>query len=239
MLNLKKIGTIQSCYKDKFGTPRQPGLAQDSRAFIHLAPEVQPEFSLDGLQGYTHLWVLFIFHKNTSTNFHAKVHPPRLDGKSMGVFATRSPHRPNPIGLSLVKIDEVTSTGVWVSGIDFIDDTPVIDIKPYIKEIESVQEARSGWVENLPMHEISVEWSTDHLNFVSEYENKNSLSKLKQLIEQTLSLDPRPRVYKGYEGEKSPYRESHAVRIYDLDVHFSFVTPKQIRVDNITNCPTL
>lgn len=239
----KAIGKItSSSYPGKFGTPRQPGLTPLSRAFIYLNPDVQPELSLNGLSEYSHLWVIFVFHQNASERFHAKVHPPRLAGKTMGLFATRTPHRPNPIGLSLVQIEEVTPMGIWVSGIDFIEDTPVLDIKPYLPEVETRPEARSGWTAGLSLTPIEVLWEKEHLNQIQEYEIKNAQKNIRGLIEQTLSLDPRPTIYKGYEGVPSggredvsapaaaPYREVHAVRIYNLDVHFKFETPHQIRI---------
>ncbi|MCB0350002.1 MAG: tRNA (N6-threonylcarbamoyladenosine(37)-N6)-methyltransferase TrmO [Bdellovibrionales bacterium] len=230
---MKPIGTVESCFLDKFGTPRQPGLATESRAFLRLVREVQPEFSLEGLAGFSHLWIIFIFHKNNTARFHAKVHPPRLNGKTTGLFSTRSPHRPNPIGLSLVKIEKIEVDGIWVSGIDIIDQTPILDIKPYLPTIESRPDASSGWTDLCESQNNMVEWSHDALQLLNEITAQGDIRNLKKLIEEVLILDPRPQVYKGYEGEDSPYRESHAVRLYNLDIHFQFLKPTHILVTKI------
>lgn len=237
-MQLNPIGVVRSCYPDKFGTPRQPGLAPSSRAFLKLNPEVQPEISLEGLEGYSHLWVIFIFHKNNSARFHAKVHPPRLDGDNIGVFSTRSPHRPNPIGLSLVEIENVEKDGVWVRGVDLIDGTPILDIKPYLPAVEAIPHAKSGWAEK-PARQITVTWQSAALETLSQLslktakENGVTFDEIKNLIEETIQNDPRPVIYRGMSGEESPYRQSHAFYVYDLDVHFSFVTDSEARIENV------
>lgn len=238
MSDLTPIGFAYSCYPDKFGTPRQPGLVKEARAFLKLSSHVQPEFSLLGLAEFSHLWVIFLFHKNNSTRFHSKVHPPRLGGETVGVFASRSPHRPNPIGLSLVEIVSVEQDGIWVKGVDFIEGTPILDIKPYLVNIEAQPQARSGWSDKLETTHFRIIWSDASRDFLknwvlSSLGLKISLSEITQLIDNTISLDPRPLVYRGYEGEDSPYRDEHAVRIYDLDVHFRFLQTDQILVDHI------
>jgi tRNA (adenine37-N6)-methyltransferase len=233
-MNISSIGTVQSCYPDKFGTPRQPGLAPSSRAFLKLNPEVQPELSLEGVEHFSHLWVIFEFHKNTTARFHAKVHPPRLDGENIGVFATRSPHRPNAIGLSLVQIEKVERDGVWVTGIDLIDGTPILDIKPYLPAVEAKPDAKAGWAEK-PVPNIKVHWTKDALEFLASPTSLLGVGvdEIKNLIEETIQTDPRPVIYRGMPGEESPYRQSHAFYIYDLDVHFTFVTDTEARVDKI------
>lgn len=235
MFEIKYIGHVKSCYPDKFGTPRQPGLAPHARAFLKLSPEVQPEFSLQGLNEFSHLWVIFQFHKNNTARFHAKVHPPRLGGETVGVFATRSPHRPNPIGLSLVEIVSVENDGVWVRGVDLIEGTPIIDLKPYLPQIESKPNALGGWSNKQPLTPIEILWPSDGQLTLQKWSSDKNISpdEITALIEDTLKLDPRPVVYRGFEGEESPYRDAHAVRIYDLDIHFHFVTPTQIQIDKI------
>ena len=177
MFEMKSIGIVESCFPDKFGTPRQPGLATESRAFLRLNKEVQPELSLEGLSGFSHLWVIFVFHKNNSARFHAKVHPPRLNGKTVGLFASRSPHRPNPIGLSLVKIEKFEVTGIWVRGVDIIDQTPILDLKPYLPAIESKPEATSGWVESTEKVNIEITWSNNAQEV--SYDNSRLYIKIK------------------------------------------------------------
>lgn len=228
---IKFIGVVESCYPDKFGTPRQPGLVPDSKAFLRLNKEWQPEDSLSGLDGFSHLWILFWFHKNSeSSRFHAKVFPPRMGGDKVGVFSTRSPHRPNPIGLSLLKIESIEKEGVWVSGIDLIEGTPIVDLKPYLPYAESISDARGGWTENKTQKApINIEFLCTEI--LEKWKQKRP--EIENLIKQTLSLDPRPNVYKGYEGEDSPYRSKHAVRLYEGDVHFEFLTPELIQVFDI------
>jgi tRNA-Thr(GGU) m(6)t(6)A37 methyltransferase TsaA len=229
-MSLNVIGYAESCFIDKFGTPRQPGLVAVSRAFIRILPEFQPQDSLAGLEQFSHAWISFLFHKNLqSTRFHAKVHPPRLGGDKVGVFATRSPHRPNPMGLSLVKIESVEKDGLWVSGIDFIDQTPILDIKPYLAYVESLPEARSGWAQEKPASQFEIQ-----ISCVEKLEKWKQLRpEIEVLIRQTLQFDPRPEVYKGFEGEASPYREKHAVRLYEGDVHFHYPTPRSVEVFDI------
>lgn len=229
---LEAIGVVDSCFKDKFGTPRQPGLAPSSRAFLRMHKKFQPEQSLDGLAGFSHLWVVFWFHQNGNSRFHAKVHPPRMNGEQIGVFATRSPHRANPVGLSLVEIDSVEKEGVWVRGIDLIDGTPILDLKPYLPQVESIPEARAGWAGKAPI-EISVEWLPEAMEELQNWSQKLERPELKSLVEETLRLDPRPVVYRGYEGETSPYRSRHAVRLYDGDIHFEFLSPNHLQVQKV------
>jgi tRNA-Thr(GGU) m(6)t(6)A37 methyltransferase TsaA len=232
------IGIIDSCYQDKFGTPRQPGLVPESLAKIKIFPEFQPADSLQGLEKFTHVWLVFWFHQNKTARFHAKVHPPRLQGQSIGVFATRSPHRPNPIGLSLVQLERVESDGIVVRGIDIISGTPILDIKPYLPEVESQPQASSGWTETQALEsaettvntEIAVEWDNENLNRLELWQQKFQRTQLKELIEKTLKLDPRPLLYKGFEETESPYRSTHAVRFYEGDVHFKFVSSKRIQI---------
>lgn len=230
---MRAIGIVESCYRDKFGTPRQPGLAPSSMAKIILEKEWQPSLALEGLEGFSHLWVIFVFHQNKNLTYHAKVHPPRLGGKQIGVFATRSPHRPNPIGLSLVKLEQITNNEIWISGVDLIDGTPVLDIKPYLPEVESIPTARSGWSGDVAAMKKEVVWSEALSIQVQQWEKKIQTPGLRQLIEETLTLDPRPVVYRGFEGQESPYRQRHAVRLYDGDIHFEFETPTRIVICEI------
>ena len=233
-MELVPLGKVQSCYPDKFGTPRQSGLVPNARAFLGIQDQFQPEISLQGLEQFSHLWVLFQFHKNNLARFHAKVHPPRLQGESIGLFATRSPHRPNALGLSVVQIEKVVLTGlqkgVWVRGVDFIDGTPFFDIKPYIAE-DRIEAPTLGWTLQPGRSAIEVQWRPNSLMF------KNAASgNLIQLIEQTLRLDPRPVVYRGFEGlgeGQVPYRSQHSVRIESCDIHFHFESEFLIHIDRV------
>lgn len=227
------IGYVESCYKDKFGVPRQPGLVKNSIAKIKLRSDIQPEQSLAGLEGFSHIWIIFIFHQNVTSRFHAKVHPPRLQGKPMGLFATRTPHRPNPIGLSLVELVKIEKDTLEICGIDLVDGTPVLDIKPYMPEIEAIPEAKAGWTRGLEAKPIAVEFSTDAELSLESWQSRSQHTRLRQLIIETISLDPRPVVYRGYENQGSPYRDEHAIRLFEGDIHFKFISPEQAQVTKI------
>ncbi|HEX7674297.1 MAG TPA: tRNA (N6-threonylcarbamoyladenosine(37)-N6)-methyltransferase TrmO [Bdellovibrio sp.] len=231
---MEPIGYIESCFKDKFGTPRQPGLVKKAWAKLKIRADLQPEESLQGLEGFSHVWLIWVFHQNKVSRYHAKVHPPRLGGKSMGLFATRTPHRPNPIGLSLVEIVRVEKDGIVVSGADLVDGTPILDIKPYLPEVESIPGARTGWTSEVVKDPIVVEFTDHAQNVLTAWQKRNPDKELREIIEETLKLDPRPVIYRGYEeGKDSPYRNNHAVRLFDGDVHFTFENPTLVRVFDI------
>ncbi|KAF2076234.1 hypothetical protein CYY_002475 [Polysphondylium violaceum] len=136
------IGFLESCFRERNGTPRQGLIVTKGKAMLKLKTTVNPSYSLEGLDQYSHCWLIFVFHENTntlrsirtdrpSTGVKAKVAPPKLDGVKVGLFSTRTPHRPNPIGLSVAKIDKVVGDTIYLSGIDLIDGTPILDVKPY------------------------------------------------------------------------------------------------------------
>lgn len=230
---MEPIGFLESCFRDKFGTPRQPGLVKDAWARLRLRADLQPEESLQGLEGFSHVWLIWVFHQNKSSRFHAKVHPPRLGGQTQGVFATRSPHRPNPIGLSLVELVRVEKDGIVVSGVDLVDGTPILDIKPYLPAVEALPEAKTGWPAEIPVEQIHVEFTVEAESLMAEWQKRRGENNLRNVVEDTLRLDPRPVVYRGYEAGESPYRNEHAVRLFDGDIHFRFESPTLVRVFNI------
>ncbi|XP_005998485.1 tRNA (adenine(37)-N6)-methyltransferase isoform X2 [Latimeria chalumnae] len=132
------IGYIDSCFSAKNGTPRQPTVCSLSRARLKIDKTVfnNPEHSLLGLEQFSHVWIIFVFHKNGHLSYKAKVKPPRLNGVKTGVLSTRSPHRPNAIGLTLAKLESIEGDTLHLSGIDTIQGTPVLDVKPYIPEYD-------------------------------------------------------------------------------------------------------
>lgn len=142
ILTFKPIGVIRTVFSEKRAVPRQANIADTILSRIELSKELytNPEQSLETLEDFSHFWVIYHFHKNES---HAKpkISPPRLDGKKVGVLATRSPHRPNPIGMSLVRLDRIEGSTIYFYGSDMVDETPVIDIKPYIPSYDSPQKA--------------------------------------------------------------------------------------------------
>ncbi len=229
-MDVTPIGFLKSCYPDKFGTPRQPGLVSGARAELKLRSDLQPELALQGLEGFSHIWLIFVFHKNQAARYHAKVHPPRLGGEPIGLFATRTPHRPNPIGLSLVELVEIQKDTLILEGIDLIDGTPILDLKPYLPEVESKPLARTGWTSATAQTNLKVEFSGSSLEVLERWQAKSEVSGIQQQIEALLKLDPRPLVYRGFEGTKGPYRQDHRVRFYDSDIQFEFLSPELISV---------
>lgn len=140
-LSMQPIGCMKTCFSTKNGTPRQPTVSPTSRGKLKISKSIftNPEHSLIGLNEFSHIWILFYFHLNeTKKSAKAKVKPPRMNGSKTGVFSTRSPHRPNPIGLTLAKLESVEDDVITVSGVDIVDETPILDIKPYIPTYDSV-----------------------------------------------------------------------------------------------------
>ena len=191
---MNPIAIIDSCFKEKFSIPRQPGLVKKSQAKIIFNNSEMPKECFTGLEEFDHIWVLFTFHKNKS--WKPTVRPPRLGGnKRMGVFATRSPFRPNSTGMSVVRLEKVEQksgvTILHVSGHDFLHETPVLDIKPYLPYVDSIPEATGNWTQtNLEKLDL-------------QFSNKAELILedkpiLKELLRDIFKTDPRP-AYKGTE----------------------------------------
>ncbi len=231
--SFKPIGILSSCYPDKFGIPRQSGIVKKVYSELKLRADLQPELALQGLEGYSHVWLQFVFHLNTSTKYHAKIHPPRLGGESIGVFATRSPHRPNPIGLSLVELVEIRNDILVLAGVDLADGTPILDVKPYLPAFESIPAARAGWMATVEKRDVHVRFTDQALSALEKWSEKVQRIELREVIEQIVKQDPRPLVYKGFESESSPYRNKHAFRLYDGDIHFEFLSQSEAVVFNI------
>lgn len=192
---MQPIGTIDSCYQENFGIPRQPGLAPSARARLRIRAEFQD--GLRGIEGYSHLWVLFQFHESDDRE-SLLIRPPRLDGRArMGVYATRSPHRPNGIGLSCVRLEGPPRTEgkeviLEVSGGDFLQGTPIVDLKPYLPYCDSVPDARTPeWTRDFA--QIGVDFSSEALaQLAQELPDGAEREDFRALIAQVLAQDPRP-----------------------------------------------
>jgi len=187
---IKVIGVLESCFQEKFGTPRQPHLVPGSFARLKIYPQYAPEHSLSGLSEFSHVWLLSWFHLATNKTFHPKIHPPRLKGGKIGVFASRSPHRPSPIGLSLTKLERVEKDTLYLSGIDLISGTPILDVKPYLPISDIAAEPRSGWVPLNSFPELKVEFSARALEDMNTAAPQGARDIL-PLIAGTLRHDPR------------------------------------------------
>ena len=213
------IGIIHSCFKEKFGIPRQPGLAPLAQAQLELLAPYNDLAAMAGLEGCTHIWLQFVFHANSRETWKPTVKPPRLGGnKSLGVFATRSPIRPAPIGLSVVKLEKIELCNgkllLHLSGVDLLDGTPVLDIKPYVPYVDSVSDAINTFAPAAPVF-IPVSMDAGRLEFCTDYRQKTSVD-LAGLITQLLQQDPRPQ-----------YQTPSAERIYgmkllDLDLRWCY-----------------
>lgn len=142
------IGVARTPFSDRLSAPRQPSAARDVEGTIELFPGRDFEHALSDLDGWEYLWVIFCFHLNQG--WRPKVLPPRSAGGRRGVFATRSPHRPNPIGMSAVRLVSVSGLVIRVRDVDMLDGSPVLDIKPYVPYADAYPEARTGWLEPLP-----------------------------------------------------------------------------------------
>lgn len=213
------IGIVRSCFKEKFGIPRQPGLAPLAWAEIEMLPPYNDPAAFAGLEGCTHIWVQFVFHANRRDQWKAKVKPPRLGGnKTLGVFATRSPIRPAPIGLSVVRYRGVSERdgALWVhiSGVDLLDGTPVLDIKPYVPYVDCVLEAENTFAATPPVL-ISVDIPADVMAVCVEYWQRSG-TDLAGLIIQILQQDPRPQ-YQQPEPERI-----YGMKLLDLDVRWRY-----------------
>lgn len=182
-ISMRPIGRVESCFGEKFGTPRQSGIVPEARGRIVFFDKV-PLGATRGLEGFSHVWIVFLFDQVKEAETRWFVRPPRLGGnEKKGVFATRSPFRPNRIGLSLVALEEVSDGGLEVSGLDLVEGTPVLDIKPYLPYVESRPEADGGFAKDAPVP-LAVDFCDDAKKGVSE--------ETLALIASVLAVDPRP-----------------------------------------------
>jgi tRNA-Thr(GGU) m(6)t(6)A37 methyltransferase TsaA len=188
---LLPIGFIESCYREKFGTPRQGALVPRAPARLRIRPEFIPEQSLVGLSDFSHVWLLFQFHLNTNKGFRSKIHPPRLQGGTIGVFASRSPHRPNPIGLTLAHLKRIAGDTLFLEGMDLVNGTPVLDVKPYIPACDRPTRPRIGWVDRWRAPRLHVELTKSALADLGRVVPARNRAKVRRLILESLSHDPR------------------------------------------------
>jgi len=185
-MTIEAVAYFHSPLKDKFGIPRQAGLAPDLPGEVHFVPPYDGADAVRGLEGFDYCWLIWGFSLNHADGTHLTVRPPRLGGNErVGVFASRSPFRPNGLGLSCVRIGSVSPGVVQVYGADLADGTPIYDVKPYVEYADSKPGVKSGFVDKN-------EWSPLEVEIPNELKNKIISGRLEALI-QVLRQDPRPR----------------------------------------------
>ena len=205
--SVKPVGHIESVYKEKFATPRQGSVAPDSMALLRLEkglgrlgrqdePSIDARAALDGLEEYSHVWLIWAAHLNGHDAKQAKVRAPKLRGSKAGLFATRAPYRPNPIGLSLVRLHkvDVASLTLQLSGVDLVSGTPIIDIKPYLPQYDAPLPEHgpvrtAAWVDPPPLR---VRFDDAAEAALAKGVHSEDAAQFRRLLEQTLAADPRP-----------------------------------------------
>lgn len=190
-MEIKPIAYIRTELPEKFGVPRQSGIAASLRGRIVFEKEFRQQDAVRGLEGFSHIWLLWEFSANVKGGWQPTVRPPRLGGNAhMGVFATRSPFRPNPIGLSCVRLEYIEHDSedgpvIIVRGADLMDGTPIYDIKPYIRYADSYPDAICGYVDSLPEKRLEVDFPVELASVIDDEDIMKSITEV-------LSLDPRP-----------------------------------------------
>jgi tRNA-Thr(GGU) m(6)t(6)A37 methyltransferase TsaA len=221
--SVSPVGIVRSCFKEKFAIPRQPHLAPAARGVLELLPPFDQGDAVQGLEQVSHVWLLFLFHQALEDQPRLKVRPPRLGGnQSVGVFSTRATHRPNGIGQSVVRLERVEANRLHLSGIDLLDGTPVLDIKPYVPYADRVADAHNAMADAAPPL-IAVQWHEPALQLAQQHGQRLG-EPLVALIEQCLAQDPRP----AYQ-QPEPQRR-YGARFWDLDVNWHYPQAGLIRV---------
>lgn len=215
---LDTIATLHSPFSQKFGLPRQAGMIQAASAFVEMLAPYHLEEAVRGLENFSHLWLTFGFNQHEEDKWRPMVRPPRLGGnQKMGVFASRSPFRPNGLGLSAVALKAVHTTpkGVRleIACPDILDGSPIYDIKPYLHYADSMSEALSGYAEQKPEIQLEVSYQPHCSELLAKLSRKD-YGNLQQLITEVIAFDPRP----AYKPELDP--KTYTLRLYDLDICF-------------------
>lgn len=220
---MKYIAKIYTDFKEKFGIPRQSGIIKEAKGKIIFEKEYRDINAIRGLEEFSHIWLLWEFSEAKREKWSPTVRPPLLGGnKKLGVFATRSPFRPNPIGLSCVRLEKIEITEkdgavLYVSGADILDNTPIFDIKPYLPYADSIPDAKAGFTESLDERVLKVEIEDELLNKIEKERQQEILNILRG--------DPRPsyqeegeRIYGMTYGEyEIRFRvENHILTIIDI-----------------------
>jgi len=230
--NVQVIGRVKSPYQQKFAIPRQPGLASAAKGEIYLIGKVNNLDAIRDIQQFSHLWIIFLFHETMQQGWQTLVKPPRLGGnKKTGVLATRSNFRPNSIGMSVVKLEQVAVRNeqiiLKISGHDLLNNTPVIDIKPYLPYCDSIVDAKAGYAQTAPAEQLQVSFSDTINEQLQQLHNK--YPDLKLLISQVLAQDPRP----AYKKQQQIDPKKYNIHLYDFNIQWQFIAEHTVLVVNL------
>ncbi|CAG8998476.1 MAG: tRNA (adenine(37)-N6)-methyltransferase [Candidatus Celerinatantimonas neptuna] len=227
---IEPIGYIESPYLEKFAVPRQPGIIPSAQTRLRLSPPFNAREIFDGIEQFSHFWIIFGFHQNWHSGWQNKVRPPRLGGnKRIGVFASRSTFRPNGLGLSVLPFKEVifldNNPCLVFQGGDLVNGTPVYDIKPYLSYADAIDSASSGYAPSMPEDSLNIRWNEQARHQLCAC----GLSTHEvSLIEQVLSQDPRP----SYRKHKQDDRQ-YGVKLIRFNILFT-IKENQCTITSLT-----
>ncbi|AGF77480.1 putative methyltransferase, YaeB/AF_0241 family [Desulfocapsa sulfexigens DSM 10523] len=213
---IKAIGLVHSCYREKFGIPRQPGLVKSGTGAIELLAPCDREEMFTELDTFSHIWLQFMFHEAIADGWRPTVRPPWLGGqKRVGLFASRTPHRPNFLGLSVVRYHGLRKEkgGLFldISELDLLHGTPIVDIKPYVPYSDALEDATSGFVQ-FAKQKMAVQFSSEAEASCKRYQQEKNRN-LKSLITEVLEQDPRPASQRGLQRE-------YGMLLWDVNVRW-------------------
>jgi tRNA-Thr(GGU) m(6)t(6)A37 methyltransferase TsaA len=224
---LRPIGFARSPFSEKASAPRQPYAAEGAKGTIELLPNHDFEHALSDLDSWDHIWVIFWFHLNEG--WRPKVLPPRST-KKRGLFATRSPHRPNPVGLSVLELEAVDGLTLYVKNLDLLDGTPVLDIKPYVPFADAIASAKTGWLDARdPAPAFDVAWSTlagEQARWLADTHDVDLVER----VTRTLAIGPEPHPYRRIKRQGPGYR----LALKDWRIDFR-VDGRAVTVDGIVS----
>jgi tRNA-Thr(GGU) m(6)t(6)A37 methyltransferase TsaA len=228
---LTPIGHIITPFTQKFSIPRQGFGLSLAKGEIIFSDHIKALQALEGIDAFSHLWILFLFHENLAKGYSDKVRPPRFGGnKKIGVFASRSSFRPNGIGMSVVENLGTLGKTLIVGGVDLLSHTPIIDIKPYIPYADCVENALGGYAHSKPLELLSVTYSDAAVKSVSNYSQQ--YPDLLLLINNVLAQDPRP-AYK----KNKPDDKTYFIQLWDIEIKW-LVIDTAVNVIDVYSIPT-
>jgi tRNA-Thr(GGU) m(6)t(6)A37 methyltransferase TsaA len=218
-MNITPIATVHTPFKEKFGIPRQSVLIRYAEALLTFNPPYDNPAAFTGLEGFSHLWLQFGFHKNIRDQFKPSVRPPRLGGnQSIGVFSTRSSFRPNSLGLSLVELQAIKidngSVSLVISCPDLLDGTPIYDIKPYVEYSDRPAHPSCGFADAAPEPVLDVAFASEAEDVIRNHPRLDECKQLDRFIEELIKQDPRPAYHQA--NKERTYR----MRIFDLEIEW-------------------